>query len=253
VDTAAPSQQSPSPGYVAMLAEDGHQNPPAFLHEAEHFCSGVSLRGRTMLEIGSGRGLFCIYAAVHGGASLVVSMEPELEGSRDGTLALQQRRLTTLGVANVELVAADFNAWQSGGRRFDVVVSRKSINHLFPSTRNAARDRDTFDGYVRVAERIRAILNPGGVAIVSDAGRYAFFTMARDWGIRRPWNRARTGIDWRHHQNPGVWRRIFRAAGFSHVGVRYPLPHRLRTLKGLVDTAAANFFLDGTFILQATR
>jgi hypothetical protein len=50
-----------------------------------------------------------------------------------------------------------------------------------------------------------------------------------------------------------VWRRIFRAAGFSHVGVRYPLPHRLRTLKGLVDTAAANFFLDGTFILQATR
>jgi SAM-dependent methyltransferase len=235
-----------------MLAEDGHDNVSGFLHDAEHFYAGVPLEGRTVLEIGSGRGLFCMYAATHG-ASHVVSMEPELVGSRDGMLALQARRLTALGVTNVELLAADFNAWQSGGRTFDVVVSRASINHLFPATRNAARDRGTFAGYVQVAERMRSILNPQGVAIVSDASRYAFFTMARDFGIRRPWNPVRTGVDWRHHQNPGVWTRIFEAAGFSSVSVRYPLPHRLRTLKGLVDTAPVNFFLKGSFILQATR
>lgn len=235
-----------------MLAEDGHDNLPGFLHDAAHFYAGVPLEGRTVLEIGSGRGLFCIYAATHG-AHLVVSMEPELVGSRDGMLALQAGRLTALGVSNVELLAADFNEWQPGGRTFDVVVSRASINHLFPATRNASRDRDTFTGYVRVAERMRSMLNAGGVAIVSDASRHAFFTMTRNFGIRRPWNPLRTGVDWRHHQNPGVWSRIFQEAGFSKVTVRYPLPHRLRALKGLVDTAPANFFLKGSFILQATR
>jgi len=89
--------------------------------------------------------------------------------------------------------------------------------------------------------------------LITDACRYAFFTATRNLGIRRPWDRSRTGIDWRHHQNPQTWARIFREAGFSTVDVRYPLPYRLRQYRGLVDTAAANFFLLGSFILRARR
>jgi SAM-dependent methyltransferase len=238
--------------YARMLAEDGHDNVPGFLHDAAHLYDGVSIAGRTVLEIGSGRGLMSIYTALRGAAT-VVSMEPELVGSRNGMIELQRQRLDALGVHNVELLGADFNAWNPGSRRFDLVLSRASINHLFPATRNASADPGTFAGYVDVAARMRALLDPGGIALVTDASRYAFFTAVRDLGIRRPWNRVRTGVDWRHHQNPSAWAGIFRAAGFSAVTIRYPLPYRLRRLKGVVDTAPVNFFLKGSFILKAVR
>jgi hypothetical protein len=47
--------------------------------------------------------------------------------------------------------------------------------------------------------------------------------------------------------------KIFREAGFTTVQVAYPVPYRLRALKPLIDTAVANFFLRGAFILRAER
>jgi len=235
-----------------MLAEDGHDNVDGFLHEAAHLFRDVPLEGRSLLEVGSGRGLMTMYAAMEG-AARVVSMEPEMVGSRTGMIALQQRRLDVLKINNVEFLAADFNEWEPAGRVFDVVLSRASINHLHASSHHALRDSATYRGYVTAIRKMHGVLSSGGVALITDACRYAFFTGARDLGIRRPWDRSRTGINWRHHQNPGTWARLFRDAGFSDVQLRYPLPYRLRALRGLVDAAPANFFLQGSFILQATR
>ena len=97
------------------------------------------------------------------------------------------------------------------------------------------------------------MLAPGGVFIATDACRYAFFTGLRHFGIRRPWRLKKSGVDWRHHQNPSTWKRIFLDSGFSSVRVGYPLPYKLRHMNGLVDNATANFFLSGTFVMQASR
>ena len=89
--------------------------------------------------------------------------------------------------------------------------------------------------------------------VASDACRYAFFSGLREFGVRRPWQRKRSGVDWRHHQNPGTWTRIFREAQFSSVQIVYPAPYRLRMLSPVVDTAIANFFLQGVFVMRARR
>jgi SAM-dependent methyltransferase len=235
-----------------MLSEDGHDNFDGFLNELANFFGDVRIEGRSILEVGSGRGLTSIYAALQG-AREVVSLEPELVGSRGGMVSLQQRRIDALQLRTIELIGADFNTWDPGPRRFDILVSQASINHLYASSFNANRDRETNDAYIAVAGKMRTLLHDGGVAIITDACRHAFFTLTRDLGIRRPWDLSRTGVNWRHHQNPGVWRRIFTEAGFSSVRIHYPVPYRLRKLKGLVDTAVPNFFLLGRFILYAWR
>jgi len=238
--------------FAGMLREDGHDNLEGYLHEAGHLFDGVPLSGRSVLEIGSGKGMMTMYAALQG-ASHVVSMEPEMIGSRSGMISLQQQRLDALGIQSVEFLAADFNEWNPLGRTFDVVMCRAAINHLHASDQHALSHRPTYEGYLTVVRRMLSVTSPGGVVLITDACRYAFFTATRNLGIRRPWDWSKTGINWRHHQNPQTWARIFRDAGFTRADVRYPLPYRLRQYKGLVDTAAANFFLQGSFILRAHR
>ena len=240
------------PAYLAMLQRDGHQNPPAFAHALANLFEGTDLSGKRVLEIGSGRGLVAVYMGLQGAAH-VLSMEPELVGATFGVIEDQRSRIATLGLRNVELEVANFNTWDPAGRRFDVIVSRASINHLHESNQHAEHHRPTYDAYVHVTSRIHQMLAPGGTFIATDACRYAFFTAVRHIGIRRPWRWKRSGVDWRYHQNPGTWMRIFKDAGFSRSSVDYPVPYRLRMMGPVVNTAAANFFLSGSFILRADQ
>ena len=236
--------------YLGMLARDGHANPAAFSYATDQIFRGVDLQGKRILEIGSGRGLMALLMGLHGAAQ-VVSLEPELAGATAGVIALQRERIEALQLSNVDVVAADFNTWSGPAGSFDLIVSRASINHLCQSDRHALHDPVTYERYVRMARKIHSLLAPEGLFIATDACRYAFFTMLRDFGVSRPWRPARTGINWRHHQNPGTWKKIFRDAGFGRVTISFPVPHRLKPIAFLMDTAAANFFLKGSFILRA--
>jgi cyclopropane fatty-acyl-phospholipid synthase-like methyltransferase len=246
------SQRSDLPAeYIAMLERDGHRNPPAFAHTLANMFTGLDFSGKKVLEIGSGRGLLAIYMGMRG--AQVLSMEPEMVGATSGVIAQQQARLASLGMRNVEVVNADFNTWDAAGRRFDVIVSRASINHLYASEHHAEHHKETYDAYLEVARRVHSLLAPGGTFVATDACRYAFFSGMRQFGIRRPWRWERSSVDWRHHQNPSTWKKIFRDAGFSSIEVDYPVPYKLRTLRPVINTATANFFLQGAFILRARR
>ena len=230
-----------------MLAEDRHENADGFAYVTAQLFTGVRLNGATALEIGSGTGLQAIYMAQQG--ARVVSLEPEGVGSTGGVIAKQRARCAQLGL-DVEVVEADFNTWHAN-QRFDIILARNSINHLYATDQVALGDARTAEEYRRVLLHVRHLLRPGGVFIATDACRYALFTMARRVGIRRPWRPEKTGVNWRHHQNPQTWCTLMRRAGFASIAVDYPVPHRLRHLAPLVNNPAANFFLKGAFILRA--
>lgn len=237
--------------FEAMLREDKYGDLARYALGAERFFGPVALSGRRILEIGSGRGLTTMFLALQG-ASRVVSMEPGLAGSRTGLQSIQQRRIEALGLQDVvELVDADFNTWDGGDRRFDIIVSESSINHLYESPHHALRHRETHDRYQVIWRKVRGLLAAGGVFCVSDACRYGFFSMTKRLGLRRPWDGKRLTTNWRIHQNAGVWSTIARESGFSSVEVDYPLPYPLRHLGPVVANPVVNFFLRARFILRA--
>lgn len=239
-----------TPQLSEFLQQDGHDRPEAFDYAISRMFAGVPLQGARVLEIGSGKGLLALTLAARG-ASRVVSLEPELEGSTSGVVAIQRRRVQALGLADrVEVVVADFNTWETD-ERFDVVVSRASLNHLYPTDQHAAYSVEAWAGYLAVARRIHRLLAPGGVCVAIDACRYSLFGLGRSLGLRRPWRRSRSGVDWRHHQTPATWQRLFRAAGFTSAEIRYPVGYPLRHLQALAGTRLANACLKGNFILQA--
>ena len=234
------------PRYARMMAEDGHEHPEAYLDSCDQLFRGVELRGKDVLEIGSGRGLLSIYLAMRG--ARVTSLEPEMAGSQSGMMHLQQTRCAALGL-KVETLPVDFNGWRPT-RTFDVIVSRSTVNHLYPSEHHALAHQPTWDGYVQMFQHTRSLLRPGGVFVARDSSRYALFLLLRKW-IRKPWKTGHTGVDWRHHQNAATWVRLMWAAGFTSASRDYLIPYPLRRVSWLVNTGLVSFFLKGVFIVKA--
>jgi len=178
-------------------------------------------------------------------------MEPELDGSSSNVIETQLNRIKELKLNTVHLVSHDFNTWDPDGEKFDIIMSVASINHLYEVPFNASSHPETNSRYTEITTKMHSLLNPGGMAIITDACRYGFFFFAKSVGIHRPWNwNKKTNINWRVHQNPGVWRSLFLQGGFQHVDIDYPIPFRLKPFSMVINNPIANFFMKSGFILH---
>lgn len=233
-------------------AEDGHHNPPGYQHYLDEIFKGIDLQGKRVLEIGSGRGLISLHCGLSG-AKKVVSIEPEMEGSTSGVVETQKRRIEQLGLSNVELRHDDFHTLDFGEEKFDVIVMIAVLNHLYETPLNAMKNPDVFNTYIGIGEKLHGLLANSGVVIATDASRYCLWTQLRRIGYPRNLCLRQRTINWRIHQQPSVWKKIFSKAGFEKVDINYPIPYKLRHLAPIVATPAINFFLSGDFILRAHK
>lgn len=236
--------------YSKILAEDGHDYLPAVLYKYRQRFKGINFKDKKVLEIGSGKGLVAIYVAMMG-ARQVVSMEPELDGSSSKAINIQKNRIKKFHLKNITLLTKDFNSWDPQGEKYDIVLSMSSINHLYEVPFNAKYHEETNLFYTKIAEKIHSVLEPNGVAVIVDACRYGLFFAIKNLGIPRPWNlNKKTNVNWRLHQNPAVWKKIFSNGRFSKIDTNYPVPYRLKNYSKIVNTSIANFFLNASFIMH---
>jgi|GEM_PF-3566726 len=245
----SPAEPSPKSTFAEILAEDRHHKPLAYEQAMARMFRNIPIAGRSALDIGSGRGLTTIWLAMQG-AQRVVSMEPEMEGSTSGVIQLQRDRLNKLSLRQVEFVTTDFQHYEPD-EKFDIVVSNASINHLDESEKNAMHDRDTFESFVVIAKKMKELLNPDGVAVITDASRHGFFSLARAFGMPKRLCYYSKTIEYKIHQNAGTWKKIFLEGGFRGIEIEHPIPHAFRHVEPLFNNAVASFFLQGSFILRA--
>lgn len=236
--------------YFQFLREDGHHNFEAFCHKMRRVFNGVDFRNKRVLDVGSGRGLMTLLAAIEG-AKKVVSMEPEMDGSTCSVCNMQRARVEKLGFKNIEIYAEDFNEFKFRPNSFDIILSFASINHLYESPHHALKDKDTYERYIQTAKKMKEMLDKGGVAIITDACRSGLFLWLKKLGVNRPWTpKKKMSVDFRYHQNPSVWKKIFMEAGFRQVKTIYPLPFKLRHFDLLVSNPLGNFLLQSSFTMH---
>jgi SAM-dependent methyltransferase len=219
-----------------------------FARFAKQLFRDIDFREKAMLEIGCGKGMLCLWAALHGAET--VGLEPMAEGCYDSSechkafwvmadkLALQQATILPLTV----------QGFQGPREYFDVVLSVASINHLDEKSCIALLDSQAaVREYQNIFRNIAAMMRPGGKLIIMDAARHNVFG---DLGMRSP---LTPNIEWFKHQQPEFWAKLLEGCGFGNPRITWASGKLLRYARLTRIPKVLSYFGQSVFRLEMTR
>jgi SAM-dependent methyltransferase len=208
---------------------------------------GIDFRGRRVLDIGGGDGVYSFYAAAMG-AREVVCLEPEAAGSIGGEARMFERIRGEMPDLPVRLVQQTVDDYEDD-EGFDVVAMIASINHLDEDACMRLGDDAAAQAKYRAAFRhIASFTRRGGRLVVADCTRHNFFAAL---GLVNP---LCPTIEWDKHQPPQVWARLLEDAGFRHARTSWePLYSFGPVGQALLSNAFAAWLLKSCFRLEMTR
>jgi len=136
----------------------------------DHVCG---LKGKIMLEIGAGEGLFSLWAVVNG-VEKVILLEPEADGATKGVAGklLKHQKALNIPDERLRLYTQTFQEYDGKRESFDLILSYASINHIDePACINLHKSEMAYSTYKKYFKKIYDLMRPGGYFILSDAGR----------------------------------------------------------------------------------
>lgn len=219
-----------------------------FARAATQLFRDIDFRGKTMLEIGCGKGMLCLWAALHGAET--VGLEPMAEGCYDSSECHKAFKLMAekLDLPQATILPLTVQGFQGPKNYFDVVLSVASINHLNEKSCIALLDSpDAVREYQNIFRNIAAMMRPGGKLIIVDAARHNLFG---DLGIRNP---LTPNIEWFKHQQPEFWAKLLSGCGFGDPNITWASGKLLRYARLTSIPKALSYFGQSVFRLEMTR
>lgn len=181
----------------------------------DYIYRGIDFTGRSVIDVGGGVGRAAYYAAA-AGASRVVCVEPEADGSRNTMLDTAAKLGDRLGLRDrVEFITKPLEDVGDIGR-FDIVLCHNCINHLDEAACSRLHvDAEARRRYLHLLQDFDNISAPGARLVVTDCSRRNLFG---DLGIYNPFAPS---ITWRIHQTPELWAELFASSGFTDPVIRW--------------------------------
>ena len=162
-----------------------------FARLARQLFRDIDFRNKTMLEIGCGKGMLCLWAAAHG-ARHVVGLEPLADGAYHTSECHQAFRKMTqqLELPQARILPDTVQKFDCPSNYFDVVLSVASINHLDEKSCVALGKSEAAENeYRKIFRDIARMMKPGGKPISMEQSR------------RRSWPRHPTCLRRRRSSN----------------------------------------------------
>ena len=228
--------------FSAVIKERLYPNRGNLQFHLKTLFKDIILENRRVLDIGGGSGVHSFYMACMG-AKEVVCLEPETEGSRSGMEEKFRKLGEVLGQDQVRFEPVTFQAFDPGGKQFDVILLHNSINHLDePACINLLNSEASRTIYLNIFSKLSSVAGDGAKLIVCDCSRYNIFALFR---IKNPF--APT-IEWHKHQAPEVWVDLLSQVGFANPSVRWTAFNTLRAPgRALLGNKLLSYFLRSDF------
>jgi len=209
----------------------------------------TDFRNKTLLEIGCGKGMLCLWAAIHG-ARHVVGLEPLAEGAYDSSDCHRTFRSMAdqLDLPQARILPTTVQEFDCPGNYFDLVLSVASINHLDEKSCVAlGKSEAAKNEYQKIFRDIGRMMKPGGKLIIMDAARHNFFG---DLRLRNP---ITPNIEWFKHQQPEYWAGLLGECGFGNARIRWSSGKLLRYAGIFILPKIFSYFGQSIFRLELTR
>lgn len=234
--------------YFRLLQELGEtRSATATRSFLESLFANVDFRGKRVLDIGGGDGMYSYYAALRG-AREVICLEPGGDGSGCWTAATVERLQAEMPHLPVRRIPRTMQAFDDA-EGFDVFLSMASINHLDePACERLHADPAARAAYRSVFRQLQRLARPGARVIILDCARHNFFAAL---GMKNPLCRT---IEWHKHQPPQLWAALLREEGFVAPTIRWePLYGFGPLARRLLANRFAAFFTKSVFRLEMAK
>lgn len=226
-----------------------------FLYERV-FASTV-VEGKTILEIGAGRGLLSCMLSLAGARS-VTALEPEAQGAGQEVLEKFRQNIKACLLNNVEPIKKTLQEYQLPINFYDIAVSIDSVNHWDEEACiNLHRNENSQKTYIEMFQKILRSLTDNGRLLIQDLGKLNLFSWGSNHlGIPNPFCPT---IEWYKHQQPRLWAQLLREAGFSQVKWKWVFPTtickqgRILLDNPLFNNAILTYLTTSKFVIWATK
>jgi SAM-dependent methyltransferase len=221
----------------------------AFLFHAREELAGLVLSGKTVLEIGCGRGAFSIYMALAGGADRVIAIdEAEGFGAVKENLSYLQAIVQRHEIPAIRTMKADIIVPALfPDEYFDLIVANFSLHHSLPAHRQRTSKDEVNKELLRMFNNLNRYLTKGGQIVLREMSGINFWRFM-------PYRWKMSHIDWDIHPSRRQWLVALHNAGFREVRYSFLTPFFLsRWPSLLVRNRFASFFCSSTFYLYGTK
>lgn len=208
----------------------------------------IVLNERTVLDIGAGAGIYSCYMAMNG-AREVVSLEPEIEGSKNNYISNFEKLKKGLDLNNVFLKPVTFQSFENEDKKFNTILLHYSINHLDENACiNLKKSSEAQKIYEEIFNKLYLISNNDANIIIADCSNKNFFNSL---GIKNPFVPA---IEWHKHQSPEEWIKILEKVGFKNFRIEWVAPWQLGKVGNFfLGNKICSFFIHSHFIVYAKK
>jgi SAM-dependent methyltransferase len=214
----------------------------------EQIFKNIDFKGKNVLEIGGGYGLFGFYASIKG-AYYVVNIEPQGAGSASGVSKKFNTLRDALGIYNVELQPSTFQDYDPLNKKFDIILLYNSINHLNEKACVDLRtNTKSLIVYKNLFEKIDSLSTTNAKIIICDCSNKNLFPLLR---LKNPFNKS---IEWHKHQSPNVWSKLLNESGFSNHKISWTTFNRFGKFGNvLLGNKYVSYFLTSHFCLKMDK
>lgn len=239
-----PNASAP-PSLTAELASRfGFRSLHRYSTRATSIFEGIDLRGKRVCDLGCGRGAWTVWCALHG--ATVVGLEPEADGLHTANpFEALKENVELAGVGDrvrcEHVLAEEF--LETASEKFDVFVLWNVINHIAEdAVQTMHHDAAAWQLYAEKLRLFRRTINPGGWLIVADNMRSNFWH-----DILRRASPFAPRIEWDKHQDPSVWERVAREAGFRREDLSWSY---LYPFKSITANYVVQYLTNSHFVLR---
>lgn len=235
--------------YLNTIIKEGwRSNKGNLKFQLDTLFGGIDFKGKRVLDIGSGFGLYSFYLACKG-AKEVVCLEPEADGSSLKIIERFHKLEKVLKCNNVSLERVRFQDFEPVCEPFDIVFLFNSVNHLDETACiNLRKDDGSRAIYQEIFAKINSLSNVGAKLIICDCSPYNFFALFNIYNPFAP------QIEWHKHQSPTVWAKMLGNEGFSNPVIQWTTFNSLRNLgRILIGNKLMAYFLMSHFCLTMDK
>lgn len=218
------------------------------LFELEWLFNGINFRDMRVLDIGGGAGVVSFYAS-YKGATNVVNLEPEAEGSSSETQKTFVKLQRLLDAPNVTIEPSTIQAFKSYDQAFDIIILNNSINHLNENACiNLLKDKKSKLHYQMIFSKLSSLSNKRAKLIIREFSPLNAFALLK---IRNPFA---TSIEWHKHQAPEIWAHLLCDSGFVDPIIRWSSFNRLRSIgRDILGNKFWAYFTRSEFCLSMVK